>query len=483
MMSRSITARLTLLFAGAAVAVFTVVAGGLYFVMRTQSRDNLWDALETRTAIAQSIVQHVSTPEKWPIVRDRLADISLPDRSTLIHIASSDSRFAYGSPIQGSVSQKFSNGYRLVSVIGRPYPVLVTTINVKADGQRPELQLTVAMDSANSQRTVHALFIAMLILFVAASSVVVLLGFTLSRIGLRPLQRLSDEVASLRPDNLSYRLGVESLPSELHNLAVAFNAALARLDEAFARLASFNADVAHELRTPIGIVIGETEVALGRNRSVDELRSTLQSNLEEFARLKTIVNDMLFLAKADRGEYAKELRAVSLRGECMNLVEFFETLIEDASLNVVVDGDAIVELDVSLFHRALSNLLQNAIEHAPQRTKLTLSIVELNDDAHLTVSNIGPAIPEAKIGHLFERFYRVEEARANSNRNHGLGLAIVKAVAAMHGGTVMARSLNGVNSFSISLPKAQPDARETYSITPRKWAEKSRIGVQRSKST
>ncbi|WP_074774828.1 heavy metal sensor histidine kinase [Paraburkholderia fungorum] len=473
----SITVRLTLLFAAAAVGVFTVVAGGLYFVMRTQSRDNLWESLETRAAIAQSIVQHVTTLEKWPVVRDRLADISLPDRSTLIHIASSDPRFAYGPSIQGDVSQRFENGYKLIYVIGRPYPMLVTTISVKADGQRPELQLTVAIDSANSARTVHALFLSMSILFIVASCVVVLLGFTLSRIGLRPLQRLSDEVEGLRPDNLSHRLGVESLPRELHNLAVAFNAALARLDEAFARLASFNADVAHELRTPIGIVIGETEVALARNRSVDELRFTLQSNLEEFARLKRIVNDMLFLAKADRGEHVKELRSVSLRDECMNLVEFFETLIEDAALSVLVEGDAHVELDVSLFHRALSNLLQNAIEHAPAGTELKIDIVDLNETANLTVSNVGSAIPEGKIGRLFERFYRVEEARTNSNRNHGLGLAIVKAVAAMHGGTVMARSANGLNSFSISLPGSQSAYHGIRSTESSNYAEDLRMEI------
>lgn len=463
-MSRSITVRLTLLFAGAAVAVFTVVAGGLYLVMRHQLQNNLWEALQTRAAIAQSIVEHVTTAQKWPVVMDRLSDISMPDRSTLINISTSDRRFAYGSPIQGSVLKKYGNGYELLSTSGHTSPMLATTVVIKADGERPELRLTVATDSAASVRAMHALIGAMLALFVSASVTVVVLGFTLSRIGLLPLHRLSGEVAGLRPDNLGYRLTVEHLPRELLHLALAFNAALVRLDEAFARLASFNADVAHELRTPIGIVIGETEVALARPRTADELRSTLQSNLEEFSRLKTIVNDMLFLARVDHGESAQKLNETSLRSECESVVDFFETLIDDASLRVVIEGDAIVELDVSLFHRALSNLLQNAIEHAPPHTDIKVVISEQDEAAALTVSNVGRPIPVEKIARLFERFYRVEEDRANSNRNHGLGLAIVKAVAGMHGGSAHAASEGGTNSFTISLLKTHAEVREDTSM-------------------
>lgn len=457
-MTRSITVRLTALFAGAAVIVFTVIATGLYFVIQSKLNENLQAVLKTRSDIAQSIVQHVSSVDKWAVVRDRLSDISMPENSTLIYLQSPDPRFSYGKPIVGSLQNRKNSPYRQLMLPGRPYPMLATTIAIAGAGERPDLELTVASDSAGNAQVLHALLWAMLFLFASASLVVIVLGLRLAKIGLLPLHRFSEQAAQLHAGNLGQRLTTDRLASELLPLASAFNAALGRLDQAFDRLASFNADVAHELRTPIGIVIGETEVALARSRSVDELRSTMMSNLEEFARLKNIVNDMLFLARVDRGEYAKNLVGTSLRRECESLIDFFETLFEDAAISAVVKGDAQVEIDVSLFQRALSNLLQNAIQHAAPGSEVVVGIEESDSATVLTVANYGVDIPTVKLPHVFDRFYRVEEHRENSDRNHGLGLAIVKAVADIHGGTVGARSALGINTFALTLPKVKNPA-------------------------
>ncbi len=125
-----------------------------------------------------------------------------------------------------------------------------------------------------------------------------------------------------------------------NDLAKSFNGALERLDSAYARLESFNADVAHELRTPVTILIGQTEVALTRNRSIDELRHTLQSNLEEFERVRAIINDMLFLARADQGERATGLVEVSLAAEVARTLEFLEIPLEEAQVRAAAHGDA-----------------------------------------------------------------------------------------------------------------------------------------------
>ena len=454
-MSHSITVRLTALFGGAAILVFTVVATGLYYIVQAELHENLLDVLKTRATIARSIVEHVNTPEKWLVVRDRLSDISAPQKGTLIYVQSSDPRFSYGAPIIGSGVASDDGDYTLLTLPDRSYPMVATTMTIAPSGERPKIALTVASDSTEDVRVLNALRWAMLSLFGLASLIVVALGLRLSKIGLMPLHRLSEQAGDLRAGSLGQRLSIDRLPPELLHLTTAFNAALGRLDQAFERLASFNADVAHELRTPIGIVIGETQVALARTRSVDELRGTLASNLEEFERLKGIVNSMMFLARVDRGEYVKELAATSLRRECESLVDFFETLFEDAAITVVIKGDAQVELDVSLFQRALSNLLQNAVEHALAQTEVVVSIHESSASAILTVSNVGVAIPPEKLDQLFDRFYRLEEHRINSSRNHGLGLAIVKAVADIHAGSVDASSVDGINSFTMFLPKVQ----------------------------
>lgn len=304
---------------------------------------------------------------------------------------------------------------------------------------------------------------------------VLLLSYSVARLGLAPLARLTKDASSVSPNNRSQRLDTHSLPYELEDLAKSFNGALERLDGAYGRLEAFNADVAHELRTPITILIGQTEVALTRNRSVDELRQTLQSNLEEFGRVRAIVNDMLFLARADQGERATGLVAVSLAAEVARTLDFLEIPLEEAQVRAVSTGDALALVNTSLFGRALSNLVMNAIQYCASGSTITVSIEREGERVRVAVGNPGEPIPSAMLDHLFDRFYRAESSRTNSRENHGLGLAIVKAVAEMHRGEVSVTSANGVNRFAFSvvaaaggvLPAAVGDALDT----PRARAE------------
>jgi len=249
-------------------------------------------------------------------------------------------------------------------------------------------------------------------------------------------------------------LNTRSLPLELNELASSFNSALESLDGAYGRLESFNADVAHELRTPVTILIGQTEVALTRDRSVDDLRQTLQSNLEEFERMRAIINDMLFLARADQGERATGLVEVSLTEEAAHTLEFLEMPLEDAQARAVLSGEARAPVNQSLFGRALVNLLMNAIQHVPSGAEIAVTITREADQVQVAVANPGEPIDAARLDHLFDRFYRVEASRTNSRENHGLGLAIVKAVAEMHRGKVFVSSANGINTFGFSVAVA-----------------------------
>ncbi|MBE0628310.1 MAG: two-component sensor histidine kinase, partial [Burkholderia vietnamiensis] len=210
--------------------------------------------------------------------------------------------------------------------------------------------------------------------------------------------------------------------------------------------------VAHELRTPISILIGQTQVALtSRDRSVDRMRQTLQSNLEEFERLRVIINDMLFLSRSDRGERATDLKHVSLADEVRRMLDFLEIPLDEAQLRVQLHGDARAAVDPSLFRRAMTNLLINAIQHSAPGATLTVTIARRDTLVDVSVANPGEPIDREQRAHVFERFYRLEEARANSKENHGLGLSIVKAVAEMHGGGVFVTCSGGVNTFGFSV--------------------------------
>jgi len=456
---RSISRRLAVMFALVALFVFSLVGSGLFLVLRVQLEQHLRDSLDNRAEVARLIVTHVSNPDKWKIAKEKLADITPRDGSTLFAVSSNDPRFEYGSPPAGHVIKRVMGGYARFRPEGRAYDMLMTTLTIPPNADRPPLQLFVAIDCSPNVHTMRAFGLALAAFMALSTVAVLLLSYSVARLGLAPLARLTRDASKLSPNNRSQRLNTHALPMELEDLAKSFNGALERLDHAYGRLESFNADVAHELRTPVTILIGQTEVALTRDRSIDELRHTLQSNLEEFERVRAIINDMLFLARADQGERATGLVEVSLAAEVNRTLEFLEIPLEEAQVRAVATGDARAFVNTSLFGRALSNLVMNAIQHCAPGATISVSITREHGRIRIAVANPGELIQPHVKEHLFDRFYRAESSRTNSRENHGLGLAIVKAVAEMHRGTVSATSEHGINTFSFSVARFGNEAR------------------------
>jgi two-component system heavy metal sensor histidine kinase CusS len=450
-MSRSIARRLASMFALVALFVFTLVGTGLFLVLRTQLEHHLRESLDDRTQIARIMVYHATTPDKWRVAREKLTDMTPNDSSTVFAVSSADPNFQFGKPVQGAVMKSWPGGYARIAPTGGGPDMLTSTLTLEANGARPVVQLQVAASYSPNLRTMRVFASALAALSALGSLAVLLLSYSVTRLGLEPLTRLTRDASAISPNNRSLRLNTASLPLELSDLANSFNGALERLDGAYGRLESFNADVAHELRTPVTILIGQTEVALTRNRSVDDLRHTLQSNLEEYERMRAIINDMLFLARADQGERATGLIEVSLAAEVAHTLEFLEIPLEEARVNAHLLGDALARVNRSLFGRACTNLLMNAIQHCEPDASISVTIACDGDQVRVAVANPGAPIAPDILEHLFDRFYRAEVSRTNSRENHGLGLAIVKAIAEMHRGTVSAHSANGVNTFSFSV--------------------------------
>ncbi|WNC92237.1 heavy metal sensor histidine kinase [Paraburkholderia sp. FT54] len=454
-MNRSIARRLALMFAFVALFVFTLVGTGLFLVLRTQLEHHLRESLDDRTQIARIIVYHAVTPDKWRMAREKLTDMTPHDGSIVYAVSSTDPYFHYGTPVDGSLVTRWAGGYARVTPAGGE-DMLTSTATIPAYGARPAVQLQVAASYSPNVRTMRVFGSALAALSALGSLAVLLLSYSVTRLGLAPLTRLTRDASTVSPNNRSQRLNTASLPPELNDLANSFNGALERLDGAYGRLESFNADVAHELRTPVTILIGQTEVALTRNRSVDDLRHTLQSNLEEFERMRAIINDMLFLARADQGERATGLIDVSLAAEVAHTLEFLEIPLEEAQVRAQLRGDAMARVNRSLFGRACANLLMNAIQHCEPDAEISVTIVSDQDQVRVAVANPGEPIAPDVLEHLFDRFYRAEVSRTNSRENHGLGLAIVKAIAEMHRGTVSAQSAHGINTFAFSVAAVSP---------------------------
>lgn len=272
--------------------------------------------------------------------------------------------------------------------------------------------------------------------------------------GHAPLRGLSDEMRSIQADRLHMRLDFRSMPLELRDLASAFNQMIERLEDSFTRLSHFSADIAHELRTPLTNLITQTQVALGRARTLDEYRELLYSNLEEQERLAKMVNDMLWLAKSDHGLLKPVQVTLDLATEVRELFDFFGALAEEKHITLSLEGQAPgVMGDRAMLRRAISNLLSNAIRHTPAGKWIKVRLTKAaNDSVSLSVINPDSEIPAQHLPNLFDRFYRADPSRTRQSEGAGLGLAIVHSIVETHGGRVEASSDPNATTFTLFLP-------------------------------
>ena len=199
----------------------------------------------------------------------------------------------------------------------------------------------------------------------------------------------------------------------------------------------------------------ETQVSLSRARSADEYREILFSNLEEYERLARMVADMLYLAKADNGLMVPHREQVGLGREVRELAEFFEPLASERGVAISQEGSVSAQADRLMMRRAIANLLSNAIRHASGGKGVKVELGRRGgDQVFVRVENQGTPIAPEHLPRLFDRFYRVDPARARESEGVGLGLAITRSIAAAHGGELSVRSDEAGTAFEILLPTA-----------------------------
>lgn len=311
------------------------------------------------------------------------------------------------------------------------------------------------LDTHPDEQLLRRLAVTLLSAAAAGALLVSMGGFLLVRRGLAPVRGLVEQTRHLAADSLRRLLDGSAQPDELQPLVEQFNALLRRLNQAYEQLEGFNADVAHELCTPLTTLISATELALRKSREADELREVLISNLEDLRRLSGIVKDMLFLSHADRGATARRESAPSLAAIATSVAEYHEAALEEARVGIRIVGDAAAEVDVALLRRALSNLIGNATRYAKPDSTLQVEITELpRRRICIAVVNQGPTISADQLPRLFDRFFRGDSVRSAGEEHHGLGLAIVAAIARMHGGQPIARSADGVTAIGLTLSAA-----------------------------
>ena len=332
--------------------------------------------------------------------------------------------------------------------IGRKLFSLVAT-SEEADGQPYLLQVAQDRSSDKEFATQFALVLGGALLLGITLSVIIAIAVT--KRGLRPLQQMTQSLERIDPNHLNERLGRTTWPRELQPVATAFDEMLGRLENSFTRLSQFSADLAHELRTPVSNIRGEAEVALTRPRTSEDYRNVIESITGECERLSGIVENLLFLARAEAADRQIEKDAFPARPAIEKIASYYRTIAEERGISITNEGDGDVYADPLLFDRALSNLLDNALRFTPDRGKITIRSHSKNGRTELAVEDTGYGIAPHHLLRIFDRFYRVDSSR--SSKGTGLGLALVKSITDLHGGSATATSeLNCGTTVTLIFP-------------------------------
>lgn len=434
MKTRSIQTLLSRWFAALTLIGLSIACAAIYAATGWSFQLKQSEQFERYAEIVRHVVDETRSPPNVDALRHKLNDYFMSHPDATVDL------WAGGQLIYQS--QRPTTQEHLIS---RSAPLEDLTFADKPVDLR--IALNVESDELLLKRLAWTLFGAASL----GSLLVALTGAIVVRRGLKPLKLLAAQTAAAGPGQPGKRIDSSLFASELQPWIQQFNSLLERVEEAYAQLEAFNADVAHELRTPLSNMIAQAEVELSHSRSIAALQDALSSQLEEAQRLSSIVTDMLFLSKADRGASARRAGTVRVAEQVAAVADFHEAEVENAQLALRVEGDAELELDAGLLRRALSNLVSNAIRYAEPGSLIRVVIQPEAGGVSITVENRGATIAPEAMPHLFERFYRADRSRSGSSSHHGLGLAIVAAIARMHGGSTFAESAHGVTRIGLVL--------------------------------
>jgi two-component system, OmpR family, heavy metal sensor histidine kinase CusS len=312
----------------------------------------------------------------------------------------------------------------------------LVAINEAVDGQPYLLQ--VAQDRSADERfrkEFGALLALVLGLGLIASTLV---AITVTKRGLRPLTEMRRALERVQPAHLSERIEPAQWPHELQPVVTAFDGMLDRLEDSFTRLSQFSADLAHELRTPIGNMLGEAQVALTRERSSEEYRSIIESTAAECERLSGIIDNLLFLARAESAEQQIARSLFDGRAALEKITSFYQTAAEDRHVSIECSGEGQIFSDSALFNRAVGNLIDNALRFTTDGGNIHVSIGTRDGRTEVSVRDTGSGIAPEHLPHVFDRFYRGDASRSSAGT--GLGLALVKSIVDLHDGSARIES-------------------------------------------
>ena len=278
----------------------------------------------------------------------------------------------------------------------------------------------------------------------------------------QPVSEITEQATRIEAGTLDQRIAAHGETAEYRGLVAVLNRMLERLDLAFRNQRRLTADMSHELRSPLTAMKGEIEVALRAERSPRQYQRVLHSALEEIEQLTEMSDDLLLISRADAGLLDLQMSPTDLNAVVERVLQVLKTRIEERDLTVepcLPEQAAEASLDAALITRVAHHLLDNAVKFTPPGGAIRITTARLDGGVRLSVQDSGPGIAADHLPHIFEPFYRIDEARSRGSGT-GLGLAMAAAIVRLHGGTIRASNVQGRGArFDVELPHAISDTR------------------------
>jgi signal transduction histidine kinase len=477
----SIGMRLTLWYLALFALAQLVFAAGMWLILRHNLYDIVDDGLETQVEDLKSFLGAQKKDISIAKVKEEVNETyAIEHPGDYLVVYAEDAQLIYLSTFlqahpsvllpPDQIKRPMMKSRR---IDGRPFRFVFEKLS-DVNGRSYIVEMGVPADDVVA--TLHLfrsylLMFAPLLLLAAAGG-----GYWLSRRALSPVDALVRTARQISGTNLNSRLQKLDTGDELQRLSDTLNEMLDRIESAFLRITQFTADASHELRTPVSLIRTEAELALRRSRPEAEYKESLRHILLEAERTTALIEQLLSLARADSGREALHLQPVDLRQTLRRVVDGWQQVAtirnlqfsasldgayDNDSDNEATDHDAADDEALSLFVlgdemllRRLSDiLLDNAFKYTPSPGSVHLTLESKGASAAITVQDSGVGIGEQDHSKIFERFYRVDQARSRAEGGSGLGLAIAQWIVTQHRGTITVESRSGHGStFRVELP-------------------------------
>lgn len=459
----SIRIRLTIWYGGGLALIMLLFATSLYLVMSRALQDQIDNSLEdAAVAAARSLEEHRFGPflllddlaQAFPelALLDKFFHIYGPQGQITLQSANISTRnvplsdTAMKAALQGQATYESVRLHDQVPLRLLAYPIKHgdTLVNILRVG--------------SSLRPVEKMLDRLIFVLQIGSPLAVLVsmfgGWFLAGRALRPVDTITHAAQRIAAGDLTQRIHTTSA-DEIGRLASTFNDMIARLESSIRQIRQFSADASHELRTPLTIIKGETELSLRKERTPEVYREVLESNLEEIDRMSRIVDELLFLSRADLGEIKIAKEPVQLDQLVQEIQHQALVLGKDRKIEAVLVHLEPTEVvgDEWRLRELLLNIVDNAVKYSQESGTIEITLEHANGMATLSIQDHGIGMTTNEQTMIFDRFFRTDSARAHAQKGTGLGLAICKWIAETHQGTIDVDSIPGQGSrFTISLP-------------------------------